>query len=80
MAIQTVNPATGKVIETYDLMSISELDSIINKITRIFELEEHRFSQRSEKMLKMAQVLRDKAQECALVITNEMGVFKPKLS
>lgn len=74
MTIQTVNPATGKVIETYDLMSISELDSILNKTHNAYlSWKSTSFSQRSEIMLKMAQVLRDKAQECALVITNEMG-------
>ena len=55
MAIQTVNPATGKVIETYDLMSISELDSIINKTHNAYlSWKSTSFSQRSEKMLKMA--------------------------
>ncbi len=74
MAIQTINPATGEVIETYDLMSLSELDSTINKTHNAYlSWKSTSFSQRSEKMLKMAQVLRDKAQECALVITNEMG-------
>ena len=72
--ISTVNPATGEVIQKYALMPESEVSSIIEKTHLAYKSwKKTSFAERSEKLLKLAQLLRADPQQYASIITQEMG-------
>ena len=72
--IKTINPATGEVIKSYNIMSQSELDGIIDKTHDVYvSWKKTSFSERSKKLLKAAEILRKNAKEYANIITAEMG-------
>ncbi|MCU4162443.1 NAD-dependent succinate-semialdehyde dehydrogenase [Carboxylicivirga caseinilyticus] len=74
MNLKSINPATGETVREYDQFSWDEVD---NAIERNYEAFKHwkkvPISQRSELLLKAAQVLRDKTEGLAFNITVEMG-------
>ncbi len=74
MTIQSINPATGQVINTYEEMSVTQADSIIEATHRAFNLwKETSFSDRAKKLLQLAVLLEKNKTEYANLITSEMG-------
>jgi succinate-semialdehyde dehydrogenase/glutarate-semialdehyde dehydrogenase len=74
MAIESINPATGKLIRVYDEMSPSEVDGIVDRAHQAhLDWKETSFSDRSRRLKAAAQVLRDRANEYARLMTEEMG-------
>lgn len=74
MAIQSENPATGKVIKTFTPHSDEEVDAIIAKSYAAYkELRLWSFEKRAEHMRKAAQILRDEAETLGAIVTLEMG-------
>ncbi|CAN5374001.1 NAD-dependent succinate-semialdehyde dehydrogenase [soil metagenome] len=74
MSIQTINPATGKVISTYQEMSEQEVNTIINACHQSFLLwSQQDFAERGKKMLKAAEILLNNKDKYASLITQEMG-------
>ena len=72
--IKTINPATGKIIKTYTIMSDSTINEIINNTHNAFNLwKKSSFLQRSEKLIKLADMLRQNKKKYAMIITEEMG-------
>lgn len=74
MQIQTVNPLTEKVIQSYDCLSESETHQKIESGHKKFlEWRLTSFSHRKKLMLKLAQLLKDKKEELAVLMATEMG-------
>ena len=74
MSIKTINPATGKVIKTYEEMPAAEVDSIIEKAGKAFpHWRELSFRQRARLMNNAAATLKENKREYAELITTEMG-------
>ncbi len=74
MAIQSINPATGEVLETFEEWSDEKINSTLKAVDQAFmEWQNTTFDQRSLLMNKAAGVLRDHAEECARIMALEMG-------
>ncbi len=74
MALQSVNPATGDPIKTYDEPDENQISAMLEKSVDAFsEWRNTSFSERSRKMAKAAQVLRDRNDDWAKIMTREMG-------
>jgi succinate-semialdehyde dehydrogenase / glutarate-semialdehyde dehydrogenase len=74
MSLQSVNPATGEVLETFTPVSGRELDGIIAQSHAAFlEWRTVPFKARAERMRQAAQILRRRRAEFARTMTLEMG-------
>ncbi|HTR22433.1 MAG TPA: NAD-dependent succinate-semialdehyde dehydrogenase [Terriglobales bacterium] len=74
MAIATVNPATGEVIKTFEPLSVSQIEAKLELAKSAFP--KHRrtsFAERAAKMLRTAEILENEKEECARLMTLEMG-------
>src|SRR5256885_12143412 len=74
MPISSINPATGEVLQIFDSLTEQKLEE---RIARGVEaLREHRlssFADRSEKMMRAAEILEDEKKSFARAMTLEMG-------
>lgn len=74
MAIQTINPATGKVVKTFDSLSTIQVNEKINEAHQVFlKWRNVSFASKSELMKKAAGILRDRKNEFGKILTLEMG-------
>jgi len=74
MSLQSVNPATGEVLETFNSTSGRELDSMLAKSHAAFlEWRAVPYGARAERMREAARVLRRRQAEFARTMTLEMG-------
>ncbi|MFA7418229.1 MAG: NAD-dependent succinate-semialdehyde dehydrogenase [Melioribacteraceae bacterium] len=74
MAIQTINPATGKVVKTFDSLTTSQVNEKIDQTHEAFlEWRNVSFASKSELMKKAAGILRDRKNEFGKILTLEMG-------
>jgi len=74
MSIQSVNPATGEVIETLELTSAEQVEQIVAGAHAAFrEWRTQPWSRRSALMHKAAAELRARQSEYAAIMTREMG-------
>lgn len=74
MAIQTLNPATGKVVKTFDAHTTVEVDAAIAKSLAAHKiLRDWSFEQRAKAMRKVAKILKDETNKYAKILTLEMG-------
>ncbi|HEY7697136.1 MAG TPA: NAD-dependent succinate-semialdehyde dehydrogenase [Vicinamibacteria bacterium] len=74
MPIESINPANGKLLRTYDEMSPSEVDAIVDRAHQAhLEWRHTAFSDRSRLMRAAARILRDGAKDYARLMTEEMG-------
>lgn len=74
MTIQTVNPATGKIIHFYSEMTTAEVSEIIDKTHEAYLFwRDQSFATRSKAMRKMAELLQNRKQDYAKIISTEMG-------
>ena len=74
MAIATVNPATGEVIKKFEALSAEEIEQKLQLAASAFK--SHRwtsFADRAGKMLRVAEILEKDKDECARLMTLEMG-------
>ena len=72
--IQTLNPATGKVLKTYTLLSSSEIEEKIQKAEETFQSwKKTSFAERSERFRKLSILLKEKKDSLAKLMTEEMG-------
>jgi succinate-semialdehyde dehydrogenase / glutarate-semialdehyde dehydrogenase len=72
--IKSINPATGEEIKSYKEMSLLEIDSIIIKSqTSFLAWQDSDFSLRKSCMKKASEILKDKKDEYAKLMTVEMG-------
>ncbi|KHK97453.1 succinate-semialdehyde dehydrogenase [Microbacterium mangrovi] len=74
MPIATLNPFTGQVERTFEPHSDAEVDERIARADAAFrELRGTSFANRAEWMLRAADLLENDVEECARLITIEMG-------
>ena len=74
MAIATINPATGETLKTFESLSDAEVKNAISTAHEAFgDYRKTSFKQRSEWMLKAADVLEQDKADFAKVMTLEMG-------
>lgn len=74
MSIQTINPATNKVIKSFDEMTDSTVDSAVGKAAKAFEDWKHTsYEVRAKLLHKVASLMRAKMESLSQMITLEMG-------
>ncbi len=74
MAIESLNPTTGELIEHYDEISPEQIDAKLQGAEQFFnQWRESDFPLRSKRLQAAARILREKQNEFATLITNEMG-------
>lgn len=74
MTIHSINPSTGQVIQTYDEMSVAQVDAVIDATHRAFnQWKDTAFDERAQKLLQLAVLLEKNKADYAQLITREMG-------
>jgi succinate-semialdehyde dehydrogenase / glutarate-semialdehyde dehydrogenase len=74
MAIQTVNPFTNKVVQTFDEMSEVTLNNLVEQSAKAFEKwKKTTYEYRAEILNNVAKLLRERKPELSKIITLEMG-------
>lgn len=74
MSIQTTNPATNKVLKSFDEMTDKQLETAIEKSNSVFqEWKKTSYGDRAKILHKVAELMRKKKSELAKLITLEMG-------
>lgn len=74
MSLETVNPATGEKIRSYDEMDNSTVDNVLEKVDSAFDKwRATSFQERAKLMHKAGDVLQEKRGELASLMTEEMG-------
>jgi len=74
MSIQSINPATGAVLETFQEMSTSEIDEILEAAETTFrEWRKRPFVERTKRMRQAAALLRAGKEKYARTMALEMG-------
>jgi succinate-semialdehyde dehydrogenase / glutarate-semialdehyde dehydrogenase len=74
MAIQSVNPVTGTVIETFEPISESELNAKLDTATEAYRRYRRvSFDVRAEWVVASASILEEEAETIGRVMTEEMG-------
>jgi len=74
MSIQSINPATGEILESFKETSGQELDRVLTGAHAAFlQWREVPFARRAQRMREAAQILRTRRAEYARTMTLEMG-------
>lgn len=74
MDIKTVNPATEQLLKSYSQLNHNEISPLIEAAhARFQEWRRMDFASRATLMLKLAELLKNKRDEYAILIANEMG-------
>ena len=74
MAIATTNPATGEVIKSFEPLTAQQIEQKLQLAASAFKV--HRktsFAERAQKMMRAAEILEKEKDECAHLMTLEMG-------
>ncbi len=74
MAIATINPTTGETVKTFEPLTDAQLEEKIELAAMAFR--KHRkttFADRAQKMIRAAEILEAEKDECARLMTLEMG-------
>jgi len=74
MAIATINPATGEVIKTFEPLSAAQIEEKLQVAASAFRVHRRTsFADRAAKMMRAAEILEKDKDECARLMTLEMG-------
>ena len=74
MAMETINPATGKSVKKFETLEAEQLDNVLQQVNDATPAWAARsYGERAELMKRLASVLRDNKQHYAELITTEMG-------
>lgn len=77
--MKSINPATEELIEEYEPMSDSQLESIIKKANSAQQKwQDKTFDQRAEKLITIASLLKEQKEELAELMAEEMGKPLPQ--
>ena len=74
MAIATINPTTGETVKTFEPLTDAQLEEKLELAVTAFR--KHRkttFADRAKKMIRAAEILEAEKDECARLMTLEMG-------
>jgi succinate-semialdehyde dehydrogenase/glutarate-semialdehyde dehydrogenase len=74
MAIATTNPATGKVVKSFEALTLPQIEQKLQLAASAFRLHRQTsFADRARKMRRAAEILEEEKDECAHLMTLEMG-------
>ncbi|HXA65141.1 MAG TPA: NAD-dependent succinate-semialdehyde dehydrogenase [Bryobacteraceae bacterium] len=74
MAIATTNPATGEVLRTFEPLSSAQIEQKLQLAASVFRAHRRTsFADRAAKMMRVAEILEEEKDECAHLMTLEMG-------
>src|ERR1039458_5042123 len=74
MAIATTNPATGEVVKTFEPLTAAQIEQKLQLAASAFRAHRQTsFSERASKMMRAAEILEKEKDECAQLMTLEMG-------
>jgi succinate-semialdehyde dehydrogenase / glutarate-semialdehyde dehydrogenase len=74
MAIATTNPANGEVLKTFEPLTAAQIDQKLQLATSAFRAHRRTsFADRASKMRRAAEILEKEKDECAYLMTLEMG-------
>jgi len=74
MAIATTNPATGEVLKTFEPLTAAQIEGKIARAAAAFRAHRRTsFADRAAKMMRAADILEKEKDECAHLMTLEMG-------
>ncbi|HEX8032989.1 MAG TPA: NAD-dependent succinate-semialdehyde dehydrogenase [Ktedonobacterales bacterium] len=74
MSIQSINPATGELIETFEPYTQAQIDVALDQARRAYlQLREQSYAERAASMRRVASYLREHKAELARIATLEMG-------
>jgi succinate-semialdehyde dehydrogenase / glutarate-semialdehyde dehydrogenase len=74
MAIATTNPATGEVVKTFEPLTGPQIEQKLQLAASAFQAHRHTsFAERAGKMMRAAEILEKEKDECAHLMTLEMG-------
>lgn len=74
MSIKSINPATNKIVKTFEEMSASTVEQSIAKAEQTYAIwKKTTYPERAELLHKVANLLREKAKDLAELVTLEMG-------
>ena len=74
MAIATTNPTTGEVLKSFESLSAAQIEHKLQLAAAAFQ--SHRrtsFAERAKMMFRAAEILEEQKEECAHLMTLEMG-------
>src|ERR1700716_4026999 len=74
MAIATTNPSTGELVKSFEPLTTAQIEEKLQLAVTAFR--KHRktsFADRAKKMLRAAEILENEKDECARLMTLEMG-------
>ena len=74
MAIATMNPATGEVVKTFEALTPAQIEGKLQRAAAAFRTHRRTpFADRAAKMMRAAEILEKEKDECAHLMTLEMG-------
>ena len=74
MKLQSINPATGELIESFEESSDAEVEAALDRAQRTFAAyRKTSFAQRAGWLLQAAQILEGENDKWARLMTREMG-------
>src|ERR1700688_2364949 len=74
MAIATTNPTTGEVVKTFETLTAAQIEQKLQLAASAFRTHRRTsFADRATKMLRAAEILEKEKDECAHLMTLEMG-------
>ena len=74
MAIATTNPANGEVLKTFEPLTAAQIEHKLQLATSAFQAHRRTsFADRASKMMRAAEILEKEKDECARLMTLEMG-------
>jgi succinate-semialdehyde dehydrogenase/glutarate-semialdehyde dehydrogenase len=74
LAIATTNPATGEVLKTFEPLTAAQIEQKLQLAASAFRMHRRTsFADRANKMLRAAEILEKEKEECAHLMTLEMG-------
>jgi len=77
--IKTINPATGKTLETYNYISDADMNSAIEKTQKAFLDWRHQSLEKRANVIKaIGKKLVEYKDELSKLMTNEMGKILPQ--
>ena len=74
MSIATINPATGKLLKTFEPLTDSQVDEKLQKAAKAFaKYRKAPFAERARLLLAAATILENEKESFARIMTTEMG-------
>jgi succinate-semialdehyde dehydrogenase/glutarate-semialdehyde dehydrogenase len=74
MAIRSINPATGKLLKSFDSLSDAEIEIKLQTAARAFRHDQRvSFAERASHMSRCAEILEDEKEDLGKLMTTEMG-------